>query len=206
MLLIIENQSFPCIDYIKSLSISTYVEIEQYESFQKMSFRNRYVICGANGLIHLTIPLDGGREQKKQIKEIRIDNGTGWQRRHWRSILSSYAKSPFFEYFSQEVQTLLFSEEKFLFDLNFKILLWLHKALKISAEIRCTSSFRNNYDDAFDCRNTFLPSNFQNSQSWQPRYSQVFESKLGFQSNVSILDLLFCEGPNAQSLLLSSVK
>jgi hypothetical protein len=43
-----------------------------------MSFRNRYVISGANNTLSLSIPIAGGREQKTLIKEVRIYNVTNW--------------------------------------------------------------------------------------------------------------------------------
>ena len=82
MALIIDSQLFPCIDYMKKLIVYKHVIIEAYETFQKMSFRNRYVISGADNIINLSIPIAGGREQKTLIKDVRIDNATNWHTRH----------------------------------------------------------------------------------------------------------------------------
>ena len=92
--LIIENQYFGCVDYYLTLYKHSNSIIEQYESWQKMSFRNRCVILGANGMMNLTIPLENGRDQKCLIKEVKINNREDWQKQHWRSIFSSYGKSP----------------------------------------------------------------------------------------------------------------
>ena len=123
--MIIESQTFPCVDYIKKAIQYKYIRIEQFESFQKMSFRNRYIISGANGLSSLTIPVVGGREQKKLIKEIEVDYTTNWRTNHWRNIVSSYSKAPFFDYYKDDVQKLLFSNVKSLFVLNNQILIWV---------------------------------------------------------------------------------
>ncbi|MDB5245964.1 MAG: hypothetical protein JWQ40_358 [Segetibacter sp.] len=207
MSLVIENQLFPCVDYIKKVIKTKYVKLEQCESFQKMSFRNRYIIAGANGITSLTIPVAGGREQKQLIKEVQIDYTTNWNTIHWRSICSAYSKAPFFDYYASDIKNLIFSEEKKLFTLNINILDYILKTLNINTLIEYTSSFQKDYIEEVDCRNEILPKNFQtNRENWTPKYSQVFEDRLGFQPNLSILDLLFCEGPNAIHLLNSSVK
>ena len=181
--------------------------LEQYESYQKMSFRNRYVIYGANGLIHLSVPIRGGREQKQVFKDVEIDYTDKWPLKHWRAIVSSYSKSPYFEYYSQEIQILLFSKKTNLSEFNINALKWCFQQLKLQIEISLTSNYKNQYEKSDDFRNYFLPKNFQsNGDNQHVKYVQVFENRFGFQENLSILDLLFAEGPNAKSLLAESVK
>ena len=201
MSLIVDCQLFPCIYYFKKLIEHKYVKIEACESFQKMSFRNRYVIAGANGIQSLTVPLIGGREQKNLIKEVRIDNTTDWKTKHWRSLLSAYSKAPFFEYYGQEIKNLIFSEEEFLFELNIKILAWACNVLKVNVLVEFTKAFLHQYEEEFDFRNCLLPKSFQNPEYRVRHYPQVFEDRIGFQPNLSIIDLILCEGPNAKSLL-----
>ncbi len=202
---IVDCQLFPCVTYIKILSRHTHIKIEKYENFQKMSFRNRYIVSGANSAITLSIPIVGGREQKTLITEVRINNATNWQLNHWRTLLSAYSKAPFFEFYSQDIKALIFSGEDFLFSLNIKILTWLCNALKINAVIEFTDQFIAHYENDLDYRNHFLPKSFQeNTINWLPKYPQVFEDRLGFQPNLSILDLMFCQGPNSIHLLNQS--
>ncbi len=201
MSLIIDCQLFPSILYIMKLTDYKYIKIEKYESFQKMSFRNRYVISGANGIQALTVPVLGGREQKSLITEVRIDNSTAWKTKHWRSLLSAYSKAPFFGYYAPYIRDLIFSEEEFLFSLNIKILSWICKTLKINVIIEFTESFIRNYEEETDCRNYILPKSFQNPAYKVPYYSQVFEDRIGFQPNLSIIDLILCEGPNSINLI-----
>jgi len=203
----IEIQSFPCIDYFKKAIRMSHLKIERYDSFQKTSFRNRYVIAGANGLSFLTIPMAGGREQKTLIKEVKIDYSVNWPEKHFRSIRSSYSNSPFYQYYENEVKNLLFSNEKYLFDFNIKILVWLFKVLKTKVVIEFTTSFLPLLNEGVDLRGILSPKNYQDSDNnWKPVYPQVFEDRFGFQKNLSILDLLFCTGPNSLSLLEGSVK
>ena len=197
----IDSQLFPCIDYYKMLKENTNIEIVVYDSFLKSSFRNRYVISSANGLIHLTVPVLGGREQKALMKDVEIDWSTNWATKHWRSITSAYKKAPFFDYYADEIRNMLFQNENHLFKYNYSILTKLSNLLNISVSITNCTFYETTTDD-LDLRNKILPKNFQdNRQNWQPRYAQVFEDRIGFQPNLSILDLLFCEGPNASRLL-----
>jgi len=206
MTLIVDCHTFPCISYLKKAIEVKHIKIEQFENFQKMSFRNRYIIAGANGVVNLTIPVRGGREQKRLLKEVSIDHTTDWPTRHWRSITSAYNKAPFFDYYASGVRSLLFSKENFLFSFNINIVSYLVNELDLNVLVEFTERYVHEYEHDHDYRNYFLPKSFQkNTHDRQPRYSQVFEDRLGFQPNLSVLDLLFCEGPNAKHLLTSSV-
>jgi hypothetical protein len=123
--------------------------------------------------------------------------------------VSCYRKAPFFEYYSEKVEELIFSECKYLFDLNVSIINWVSAVLKIEGNVGITTEYHTDYDRHLvtDLRSKWLPKNFQDAEEGEfPRYTQVFEDRIGFQPNLSILDLLFCEGPNAKNrLLLSNV-
>lgn len=203
---IVEIQSFPCVDYFKLLIKQSNTKIDSYDTFRKMTFRNRYVIAGGNGLINLSIPVAGGREQKTLITYVEIDDTINWRVKHWRSITSSYSRSPFFDYFKDEIKSMLFLEEKCLFNYNISILNKISNLLNLNVQLGFTDSFVS-FGGAEDCRNTILPKTFQRAgESWQPKYSQIFEDRFNFQPNLSILDLLFCEGFNSKYLIEKSVQ
>ena len=198
--LIIDIQYFGTVSYIKTLFQFSNIEIDQYESYQKMSFRNRCLVAGSNGLINLSVPLEKGRDRQHLIKDTRISYSHRWQAEHLRTIESCYSRAPFFEFYSDGVGQLLGQKQEFLLDLNLSILDWLKKVLKLPGEISLTESYRREYPkEIIDLRNHFLPKNFQDQLS--PRYTQVFEDRIGFQPNLSILDLLFCMGPTAWDIL-----
>jgi hypothetical protein len=200
-LLVIECQYFPTISYFKLLDQFTYVEIEQWESYKKGGYRNRATIIGSNGPIELIIPLAGGREQKKLVKDIEVDNTTNWKTIHSRSIKSSYSNSPFYEYYAKQVYKLINADISNLVEFNIQILEWLLNTLKINISIGLTPEFKREVP-CLDARNIFTPTTLPlDDQNFQPRYYQVFEDRQGFKSNLSILDLLFCEGPNASNLI-----
>jgi hypothetical protein len=193
--IIVDNQYFSCVNYYSSLFMNADIKIEACEHYRKMSFRNRCVVAGSNGLINLSVPLQNGRDQKGMIKEVRIDNWDNWQRQHWHTIFSCYGNSPFFEFYREEVETLFRRKFTYLFDLNLEALDWVKKTIKLPGQISLTETFLKTYPaEVDDARNRWLPKNFQQDEK-PMRYIQVFEEKIRFQPNLSILDLLFCEGP-----------
>ncbi len=200
--MILDSLYFPCISYCQLLSKSSSLVIEQYDYFRKMSFRNRCIISGSNGLISLTVPVEGGRNNRNVMKDVKICYTENWTLQHWKAIVCSYSKSPYFEYYGESVEQLIKKRHVFLIDKNLEILHWIVKTLKLS----CTFEFsiQNSLfdlDNISDYRNKWLPNNYLEVSNSLPEYFQIFEEKLGFNVNLSILDLLFCEGQNAKYLL-----
>ena len=204
MLLIVENQYFAPISLYSALERSSNIVFEQFEVYQKRSFRNRCIIGGANGPVSLSIPLHEGREQKRFIRDIRIANQYDWQDQHWKTIVSSYNRSPWFEYYKSSLEKFYNKRFEFLFDWNFELFEWTLQKLEMDIVAELTSDFIKHYNEQeyLDFRNKLLPNNYQTFKS--PFYSQVFMERSGFLSNLSILDLLFCEGRNSVNLLRAS--
>jgi hypothetical protein len=199
--LIIDNQYFGNIDYYKILFQFSNIEIEQYETYQKMSFRNRCMVAGSNGVVGLSVPLEKGRGQRELMKDVRISYADNWQVQHWRTIESCYSRAPFFEFYQDGVADLLRRKETFLLDQNLAILSWFKKILKIPGDISLTDRYLKTYpEEVTDRRNSLLPKNYRQSAN-SPRYTQVFEDRIGFQPNLCILDLLFCCGPRSGEML-----
>lgn len=198
---IIESQYFGNVNWYKMLFENSHVELAQYEAYPKTSFRNRTIIAGSNGLIILSVPLEKGRIQKNQTRDVKISYDQEWQEQHWRSIVSCYGKSPFFEYYQNSLELVLRKKQVFLLDLNWAIQQWVLKQLKftkiINYSLKQEADFRLSNSDQ---RDKFKPNNFQSVQDLV-KYPQVFEDRIGFQSNLSILDLLSCMGPASKTLL-----
>jgi hypothetical protein len=163
-----------------------------------MSFRNRCVVAGSNGLINLSVPLKNGRNQKLLFRDVKIDYSTNWQLQHWRTIVSCYNRAPYFEYFAEIFCPFFEKHYEFLFDLNRDIIQTIVKYLNNNQSIVV---FDGDYEPAKVPPLSYCsPKNFQ-ALSHPIKYTQVFEEKIGFQPNLSILDLLFSEGLNAKKLI-----
>lgn len=194
MTYIIDSQYFPTHALFSGLSRSTNCIIEQYVPYRKLSFLNRCTLPGANGLIHLSVPLQNGRDQKTIIKEVKIANQESWQARHWKTITACYNRSPWFEYFRDGISRLYQRKCEYLVDWNMECLRWTTDVLLMDIQLSLTDDYREQYpgDKYTDWRGRSLPVK-SNSLFLDP-YRQVFEERLGFIPNLSVLDRIFCEG------------
>lgn len=193
---LIEYQYFgPAISYVVA-NRCTNIVLEQYEHWQKMSFRNRCQILGANGVINLTVPVVGGRNQRGATVAVTIDYSQPWQLLHWRSLESAYNRSPFFLHYAPGLKPIIFSQFTYLHQLDAAALQWALDALKWPHQVLKSSQFDLKVPpNLHDCRGAFTPANRLNF-SFLP-YQQVFAKP--FEANLSILDLIFNLGPQAAS-------
>jgi hypothetical protein len=200
---LVEYQYFPPSILVKRLVSSTHLVFEQYERFQKMSFRNRLQVAGSSGPLLLSIPLRNGRDQKAFTRQVLIDNRTSWQAIHFKSLVSCYNRSPWFEFFREDLNGLYETRCEFLVEWNLICWNWVIEKLGLSLPVRMTDAWEEKYDpeDWDDWRNSLLPKTIQSKFPDAPRYRQVFMDRTGFIPHLSILDLLFCEGKNAVNIL-----
>jgi hypothetical protein len=199
---LIDIQYLGNITYYKGISNGSNIIFEQYDTHKKKNFANRCIIAGANGRINLSVPLQQGRSQKTITKDVRISNAENWKLRHWRSIISSYNNSPWFKYFNDDLAVLFNRRFDFLLDWNLACLNWTLKHLKLDLEYQLTQEWKENWSGMQDFRNVIVPDKDQPAS--KIRYPQVFENKLGFMPDLSILDLLCCEGPKSALGLLKN--
>ncbi|OQP65629.1 WbqC family protein [Niastella populi] len=206
MKLLVESQYFPSVTLMKkSIEVSN-IKFDEYEPWRKMSFRNRCVVVGSHGAINLSIPVLEGREQKRLLKEVAIDNRKPWQAQHWKTITSCYNRSPWFAFFEPELAGLYRQPVELLHEWNRICLNWV--VMKLGAPIhvdylKYVPGEQDGVDESqvVDWRNKITPKSIQTDFPDPVRYHQVFEERIGFIPHVSILDLLFCEGKNARHIL-----
>lgn len=190
------------IQYYSKLANYHQIRIETHENFIKQSFRNRCNIYGANGELSLSIPIKKDKPKTK-IKDIRIDYDTNWRKLHWKSIESAYRSSPFFEFYEDDLKPFYEKKYKYLLEFNNEIQEIILEHLELEPNIVFTDHYitqtENNTDDF---REKIHPKkDIEDVQFKITKYTQVFQDKHGFISNLSIVDLLFNEGPNAINIL-----
>jgi hypothetical protein len=178
--------------------------IERFDNYSKQSYRNRCRIYGANGILSLSIPVLKGPAHKTLVRDIRIDYSKNWPKLHWKGIESAYMHSPFFEFYMDDIRAILEKQHKFLLDINLETLDYLLECLEIDGGYTLSETFTESGGRGFiDCRENIHPKREAGDDEFfraEP-YNQIFSERFGFQADLSIIDLLFNEGPNAGSVL-----
>lgn len=196
--MIIETQYLPPVDTFICAHKYNGLMVEAYENYQKKGYRNRCHILGGQGVVRLSVPLESGKNQQMPIQDVRISYETDWVKHHIQSIRSAYGSSPFFIFYADDIFDILESREKSLFILNKKLLNYLCPILGLNMEE--TTSYERGIENDF--RSKIKPNRpfIENND-----YEQVFSNQLPFVPNLSILDVLFCLGPESMHYLLEHV-
>lgn len=170
--------------------------IEQYDSYQKQTYRNRCVIATANGLQALTVPVEH-TPLSPLTKDLRISDHNQWRKTHWNALQSAYSESPFFEYYADDIRPFFERKYEFLIDFNEAIRQKICELIDIHPQVEYTTEYVK--PTAFsDFREVIHAKHPQPDADFKPKaYWQVFQHRYGFQPNLSILDLLFCMGPES---------
>ena len=196
-------------DRSKELSPSM-VYIEACENYQKQSYRNRCRFYAADGVQALSFPIihDGG-SHKHPVSEIRVDYSTPWLQQHKRSIVSAYGTSAYFEYYQDELFEILDRKPERLLDLNMALLRFFIEKTGLAVDLRLTEAFSSDgividsngtsvcCEDLREVIHPKRPDSILSTLELEKPYFQVFAPKYGFKSNLSIMDLLFNEGPDS---------
>ncbi len=185
----------PSIDQYCHIAQKSKIVFEVHETFPKQTCRNRTVIYTANGILRLTVPVIKPSGNSSKTHEILIDNRTQWNRIHWKAIASAYNKSPFFLYYKDQLERIFCDSGDILTSFNMRLIIFINASLKINPLIELTNEFRKDYVALADKRSCTKDINITDHEL-NP-YTQVFSDRLPFVPNLSILDLLFNEGPYA---------
>ena len=176
------------------------VLIERHEHFPKQTYRNRTSIHSPNGKLDLIVPISRGSKFHTSVKDVKISYEFKWQRMHLMSLQTSYRSSAYFEFYEDELMPFYEKKWDFLFDYNEEILIFFIKALKLQFNYSFTEEYQKEYAGFQDFRLAIHPK--KNQQLNVTPYFQVFEERNGFINNLSILDLLFNQGPQSKNYLL----
>ena len=190
---------FPNIAHFVALIKSKEVVFEVCDNYQKQTYRNRSDIYSANGKLSLSVPVSYTQKLRQKTKDVLISSVDDWQSKHLKSFDSAYRMSPFYEFYIDDLMPIFKTEFKYLLDLNLKCFELLTKALELEISTRLSEDFTIPDNSSYDFRN--LVNTKKNNAFQFNKYTQVFTEKHGYITNLSILDLLFNEGPNAVNYL-----
>lgn len=202
--ILLDVQYLPSVAYFVAIKKADEVWIETKQNFVKQSYQNRCTILGANGTQDLSIPVNH-RSRKIPIQELTIDYKQKWMNTHWRALQSAYGKAPFFDYYSDDVRHIIQSKADSLYEINWQLMTLCLKYLQIDTPVYLTEQYEKEPETGvIDLRSKIHPKKPLSDLPWlQPQpYQQVFGSN--FVPNLTVLDLLFCEGPMAGSVLEQS--
>ena len=187
---------FGPVQWYQKLYRAEHVQIEQWESFQKQTYRNRCLIATTNGIQALTFPVERGTSPL--IKDIRISDHGNWRHLHWNALQSAYGESPFFEYYQDDIRPFFEKRWTFLLDFNEEIRQKMCELIDIQPQVSFTDEFKTDGFALMDYRSAINPKHPEPDADFLPKpYYQVYQQKHGFLSNLSILDLLFNMGPES---------
>lgn len=202
--ILIDLHFLPSLEYFVALQGAEEIRLEKHEHYVKQSYRSRCYINTAQGVAKLTVPLSN-KHGKVPYNEVTIDYTTRWQNVMWRTLESAYRNSPYFEHYSDDLHKIIYSGTNLIFDLNRQILSFCLASLHWKPTITETVVYEKVVIDSFsdirsqiDSRNTYIGRRF-----FRPTpYYQVFGNR--FEENLSLVDLLFCTGPQAGHVLKTS--
>lgn len=193
-----------------SLELSpSVVYIEACENFQKQSYRNRCRFYAADGVQTLSFPIkhEGGTH-KHPICDVKVDYAKPWLHQHKRAIESAYMTSAYFEYYRDELFAILDSRPETLFELNMRLIAFFVEKIGLKVDIRTTVDYSGDSvvmtetgpvkcDDLREVIHPKRQNDIMERLGLEKPYFQVFAPKYGFKSDLSIMDLLFNEGPDS---------
>ena len=197
--ILIHPNYFPNIHQFTQIIKANNILFEVSDNYQKQTFRNRTYIYGANGKLGLFIPVIHTHKNRELFKDVKISYESNWMDLHLKSLQSAYRSSPYFEYFEDDFIKLYSEKEKFLVDFNIKCIKLISNLLDLDLDYKISNEYVEKTKDIIDLRDL---SNARKQKTIEtPKYIQVFESKHGYLNNLSIIDLIFSEGPNSVSLI-----
>lgn len=195
--------------YYAHLYTAPHAVIETCDNYVKQTYRNRCLIAGPNGVQALTVPIEKPSYGKAAMRDIRISDHGNWRHLHWNALQSSYERSPFFEYYADDLRPFYERRIEFLLDFNEVLQQTILNLLDLNPTILHTDAYlASPSEDMLDLRELISPKRpWQEDTRFTPHpYYQVFSHKHGFQADLSIVDLLFNMGPEARIILKKSLQ
>lgn len=190
----------PPVSYLSAIKQHNFdFVIEKNEHFVKQTYRNRASIASPDGILDLIVPVVKGAKVHTPAKDVRISYDSKWQRLHWLSLQTCYRSSAYFEYYEDGLAPFYTKKYDFLFDYNLALLDWILKQMKKNPVVNFTSEYQDELPTEINFRNKFGKNAIHTTAT--KNYFQVFSDRNEFIPNLSILDLLFNQGPQTINYL-----
>lgn len=172
--------------------------LDLHEHFLKRSERNRARILTPTGVMDLTAHVCHGNRPRTPIQEVRLDYSKRWQHQHRIALISAYKSSPYFDYYWEALEPFYEHTWERLVDYDLDLIRLLVRLLGMEDRMpSCSEHYLVAGPEDRDLR----PKQHEGSTFVAEPYVQVFSDRLPFQPNLSVIDLLFAEGPSAREVL-----
>jgi hypothetical protein len=192
--------------------------------YTRRDWRNRNIIKTESGLKWLSIPVEVKGQYLIDIKDVKTA-GTGWRSEHWNQIMQAYKKAPYYSWLRPVLEDLYSDEtETNLSQINYNFIQRINMLLNIETPVRWSMEFdapkgktdrllhickvlgASEYISGVAAKDYLVESLFTENNiavKWAdysnyPVYRQLHGP---FEHSVSIIDLLFNEGPDAHRFL-----
>ena len=189
---------FPCISYMARFLAEDEPFVEIWETYHKQTYRNRCRVMTANGVENLSVPVVKVNGNHTMTKDMVLSPIEPWQHIHSRCLESAYKASPYFDHYYDYLRPIFEGHFERLIDLNDAAMKAVLKMLKVNKEIVHTTDYVREAEN--DLREFFNPKRPIDAMLF-PKYYQVFSEKFPFAPDLSVLDLIFNEGPEAMGYL-----
>lgn len=197
-MIIVSSHYLPCIQWFQAVLSGREVVVDIHEHFLKQTYRNRTTILSANGRLALTIPVKKAANHTPML-EMVIENDFPWQHQHWQAIVSAYNSAPYFLYYQDYFKPLYQKEFTSLVEWNKTILEVCVKLMKVELPLNYSKQYCTKGNEDFDYRTLISPKSKERVA--QKEYLQVFSEKFLFEPNLSIIDVLFNQGPRWKEII-----
>ena len=186
---------FGNVEYFWHLMQHSKASIDIEEPYQKQTFRNRCVVLGANGPLNLTVPVERPNGSQTKTKDVLLSHAENWKNVHWKTLESCYNRTPYFEFYADDIKAILFTDFQKLSSLNLALTEHLINKIGLVSEINMDKMVQDHSQQFSPKKETSFKTH---------HYLQTFSERFGFINNLSILDLIFNEGPNTICILNES--
>jgi hypothetical protein len=202
---ILSTTYFGPVSYYCKLFGYDHILLEQHEHYTKQTYRNRCIIASPSGPQPLTVPVERDDTSHTEVRDVRLSDHGKWQHLHWQAIRTAYDGSPYFEFYADDLLPLFEHRYSYLLDFNEALRAVVCELIDLHPDVRLTDEFVPIGEEG-DFRNVISPKSKQPDPTFRPAvYHQVFENRLGFLPDLSILDLLFNMGPESLLILRDSI-
>ncbi len=222
-----QPQYLPWLGYFDKIDKSDCFVFLDTVQYKIREFQNRNKIRIKDKWIWLTVPVKTKGEFRQRICDIEIDKERDWASRHKKSLTAWYGQAPFFEAYFPFFESVFTKKWEKLADLNIHVIKYILKQLKIDTPLYfeseigttkksteriieiCRKLNADTYLSGIGGRDYLKEDEFKKvgirliyQQFNHPPYHQQYLSdNQPFEPYMSVVDLLFNEGPKSIDII-----